>query len=247
MNRDQLILNTVNPDVGTFGGGSNSVQITVNEKGLVTGVESVPINSDPGGNDGDIQFNNGGSFGGVDSFNYDQATDTVELNNQQVDGVIMFTTPLPTFNNLSPLTTEGDLLTFDGTNNVRLPLGPSGEFLQSNGTSLQYNTAVTSVAISSPGSTVTVGGGPITTTGTLTVDLPATGVTPGSYVNTSLTVDSEGRITAASSGSASSGDQCPYYLGVTETYTVYANKQVTWRIPITVVGTMIIAGILVEV
>jgi len=122
----------VNPSPGTFGNNFNIPIITTNTKGQITGITSVPLVAPPAtasGVNGSIQINTGGFLGSDLDFTYDTSTETLELINQHVDGVIDFLTPLPTFNNLSPLTTIGDLLTFDGTNNIRQSVGNDGEVL----------------------------------------------------------------------------------------------------------------------
>ena len=62
---------------------------------------------------------------------------------------------------------------------------------------------VTSIGLST--STLSLSGtNPVTTSGTIAVDLPTTGVTPSSYSAANITVDAYGRITNASNSSATS-------------------------------------------
>ena len=84
INSQTLTLSTVNGNVGTFGSGSTTPVITVDEKGRITNIFSVP-NDIPapsaGGSNGQVQFNNGGLLDGSNQFTYDTANDIATIFN----------------------------------------------------------------------------------------------------------------------------------------------------------------------
>ncbi len=98
------------------------------------------------------------------------------------------------FDALSPLTTKGDVVTSDGTNNVRLPAGADYKYLRANsatGTGLEYSdvTAVDLASLSTTGIVQRTGAGAYSTLG-VTAPIINSGTNIGLSIGTGLTTSS---------------------------------------------------------
>ena len=107
-----------------------------------------------------------------------------------------------TSTNTVTVTNTGVLSIIAGTN-ITIDQANGNVTISSEGGGGGGGGTVTSINVA-PASTsrLTATGGPIVSSGTITLDLATTGITPGSYTYPTMTVDSYGRVTSISTGAS---------------------------------------------
>lgn len=123
-----LTLATVNSNVGSFGSSTSIPSFTVNAKGLITAASGNAVVAPAGTLSGTtlnstVVSSSLTSVGTITTGVWNGTTIAI------ANGGTAATTAVSAFDNLSPLTTNGDLLYYNGTHNVRLGIGSTNQVL----------------------------------------------------------------------------------------------------------------------
>lgn len=129
-----------------------------------------------------------------------------------VNGGTGQTTALGAFNALSPLTTAGDILTHNGTNNIRFPVGTPNQVLTvaTGGNALEYKTLTAGTGV-----TITPSAGTITIATSSTLDLyrenPSAPTTPSATGTNAVAIGNNSTASAVNSFGVGNGSNARTY------------------------------------